>query len=82
MRIPRGISGRELAKKLEHYGYHISRQTGSHIRLTTEQGGEHHITIPDHKELRVGTLSAILADIADHIETSKEDIIEALWGNK
>ena len=72
----------ELAKKLEYYGYYISRQTGSHIRLTTQQRGEHHITIPDHKELRVGTLSAILTDVADHIETSKENIIETLWGNK
>ena len=80
MRIPRDISGRELAKKLERYGYRISRQTGSHLRLTTEQGEEHHITIPDHKELRVGTLNAILTDVADHLVIEKDVLIESLWG--
>ncbi len=46
MKIPRSISGVTLAKKLEKLGYTITRQTGSHIRLTTKLSGEHHITIP------------------------------------
>ncbi len=25
------------------------------MRLTTQRGGEHHVTIPDHSNLRVGT---------------------------
>ncbi len=79
MRIPRDISGVELAKKLERFGYRITRQTGSHMRLTTEQSGEHHITIPDHKELRVGTLNAILTDIADHLRMEREKLIEELF---
>jgi predicted RNA binding protein YcfA (HicA-like mRNA interferase family) len=44
MRLPRDISGLELAKKLAELGYEISRQNGSHIRLSTQQNGEHHIT--------------------------------------
>ena len=52
----------------------------SYPRLTTEQGGEHHITIPDHKELRVGTLNAILTDVADHLVIEKDVLIEELWG--
>lgn len=80
MRIPRDISGNDLAKKLEKYGYLITRQTGSHMRLTTIQNGEHHITIPRHKELRLGTLSTILTDVADHLTISREDLIEELFG--
>jgi predicted RNA binding protein YcfA (HicA-like mRNA interferase family) len=60
MRIPRDISGDELARLLKHYGYEVTRQVGSHMRLTTEREGEHHITIPQHKTLRVGTLNNIL----------------------
>jgi hypothetical protein len=30
------------------------------MRLTTQQRGEHHVTIPDHDSLRLGTLSASL----------------------
>jgi predicted RNA binding protein YcfA (HicA-like mRNA interferase family) len=79
MRIPRDISGIDLAKKLIKYGYTITRQTGSHIRLTTYQNGEHHITIPQHKDLRVGTLNAILSDIADHFSISRDDLINYLF---
>ena len=46
MRLPRDISSTQLIKLLQKFGYNISRQKGSHIRLTTLQEGEHHITIP------------------------------------
>jgi len=36
MRLPRDISGSDLAKRLNQYGYRLTRQTGSHLRLTTE----------------------------------------------
>ena len=81
MRLPRDISGYELAKLLSKYGYTVTRQTGSHIRLTTQQKGEHHVTIPAHTELRLGTLSAILTDVADHLGLSRDDLVEALFGN-
>lgn len=45
MRIPRDISSVELISLLKKFGYQISRQKGSHIRLTTFLEGEHHITI-------------------------------------
>ena len=60
MRIPRDISGQYLAQKMSVFGYRVTRQKGSHIRLSTQQKGEHHITIPAHKNLRVGTISTIL----------------------
>lgn len=34
MRLPRNISGGELANRLSRYGYTVTRQTGSHLRLT------------------------------------------------
>ena len=72
------MSGIELAERLAKYGYKVSRQTGSHLRLSTDLNGEHHITIPNHSSLRVGTLSAILKDIADHLELDKSDLINEI----
>lgn len=79
MRLPRDISGEELARKLEKNGYSITRQTGSHLRLTTLLLGEHHITIPNHSFLRIGTLSSILNDVAKHFKKTKEQIIIDLF---
>ncbi|MBM3580497.1 MAG: type II toxin-antitoxin system HicA family toxin [Alphaproteobacteria bacterium] len=53
MRLPRDLSGDTLARSLRQFGYETTRQTGSHLRLTTHRGGEHHITIPRHAALRV-----------------------------
>lgn len=79
MKLPREISGEELAKRLEKYGYRIARQTGSHLRLTTTLQGEHHITIPAHKHLKIGTLSGILSDIATHLKVHKDHLVEELF---
>ena len=81
MRLPRDLSGIELASLLQRYGYETTRQTGSHIRLTsTRTGREHHVTVPAHKALRVGTLSEILSDVASYLELSKDDLAESLFG--
>jgi len=79
MKLPREISGADLARLLEKYGYQITRQSGSHIRLTTAAEGEHHITIPAHKSLKIGTLSGILNDIATHFKMQKGDLIKELF---
>ena len=79
MKLPRDISGSSLIKSCENLGYIVTRQTGSHIRLTTEQKGQHHITIPNHNPIRIGTLSSILGEIAEHFKTSKEEIINQLF---
>ena len=80
MRLPRDLSGDDLAKALRAFGYQVTRQTGSHLRLTTSERGEHHVTIPRHQPLRVGTLAAILADVADHFELSREELVARLFG--
>jgi predicted RNA binding protein YcfA (HicA-like mRNA interferase family) len=80
-RIPRDVSGIELARKLGAYGYQVTRQTGSHMRLTRVAGDEEqHVTIPRHQVLRVGTLSSILATVANQLGMTKEALILALFG--
>ncbi len=79
MRLPRNVSGRDLAKALERYGYAVDRQVGSHIRLTTQQNGEHHVTIPDHNPMRIGTLSQVIGDVAAHLGRKKTDVQEELF---
>jgi predicted RNA binding protein YcfA (HicA-like mRNA interferase family) len=80
LRLPRDLSGEELAVLLGRYGYEVTRQAGSHIRLTTTQGGEHHITIPRHESLRVGTLNAILRDVAEHLDIPRQTLLTTLFG--
>lgn len=80
MRLPRGLSGEDLARALKILGYQVTRQTGSHMRLTTREGGEHHITIPKHDALRIGTLAGILADAAAHAKMTREALVDELFG--
>jgi len=43
-----------IIKSLVPLGYTVTRQTDSHIRITTELNGQHHITIPAHDLLKSG----------------------------
>ena len=80
MKLPRDISGLELAKALKKLSYQITRQTGSHLRLTTNDHGQHHVTIPNHDSIKVGTLSGILGDVAGHFEIARDELIQRLFG--
>lgn len=80
MKLPRDLSGVDLAKALSGIGYRITRQTGRHVRLTLDVPTQHHITIPAHDPLKVGTLSAILADVAGHLKVTREDLLQQLFG--
>jgi predicted RNA binding protein YcfA (HicA-like mRNA interferase family) len=79
MRLPRDLSGPDLVRVLKPLGYSITRQTGSHTRLTTQQNGEHHITIPNHSALRIGTLAAILFDVSHHFEMERDELVGYLF---
>jgi predicted RNA binding protein YcfA (HicA-like mRNA interferase family) len=80
VRLPRDLSGVELAAALRALGYAIDRQSGSHIRLATSRGGEHHVTIPAHTPLKVGTLNAVLRDVAEHHGLSREELLARILG--
>ena len=79
-RLPRDVSGLELAKLLEAFGYVVTRQKGSHVRLTTQEGGEHHVTVPNHDALRAGTLNGVLEDVAEHAGVTRDEVVEKLFG--
>ncbi len=80
MRLPRDVSGHDLANALGKLGYEISRQSGSHLRLTTGLHGQHHVTIPAHRVLRAGILASILGDVARHVEMSRDELLKRLFG--
>ena len=80
MKLPRDLSGAELAKALQRLGYRVTRQTGSHMRLTASGDIEHHLTIPSHDPLKVGTLAAVLADVAAHLHLEREELLTRLFG--
>ena len=65
---------------LSYLNYEVTRQTGSHIRLTSEQNGEHHITVPAHDPIKIGTLNAILKEIGEHNYLDRAELIKMLFG--
>lgn len=81
MKLPRDVSGEDLVRSLRRFGYAPTRQTGSHIRLTSNtKGAEHHVTIPNHKQIRVGTLAQILGDVAAYLDLTREELTTQLFG--
>ena len=79
MKLPRDVSGQRLAGALGRLWYRPVRQTGSHIRLSTSLNGEHHITIPNHDPIKIGTLNAILRDVASHHELTRDQLMHKLF---
>ena len=82
MSLPRDLSGRELEALLRrHYGYRFVRQNGSHITVAVDFQGERlKVVIPRHRNLRVGTLGGILADVAEQVGITSEQVRRDLFG--
>jgi len=78
MKLPRDVSGPQLVKALGGLGYQTTRQTGSHIRVTTQLDGENHEVVPYHDPIKVGTLSAILKRIAAHHKMTVDELLQTL----
>jgi predicted RNA binding protein YcfA (HicA-like mRNA interferase family) len=82
LKTPRDIGGQELAETLYKFGFQVTRQTGSHLRLTSRYTGiEAHVTIPVHKPLAIGTLSSILGAVADYLHEDKQKLEDDLFKN-
>lgn len=79
MKLPRDLTGKELIKALEQMGYYVTRQTGSHVRMSYETIDQHHVTVPLHNPLRIGTLAAILADVASYHKLTREELVSKLF---
>ncbi len=80
MKLPRNLSGAQLIRALSKLGYMATRQTGSHVRLSCEVPLQHHITVPLHDPLRIGTLAAILAEVADAQALTRDELLQILFG--
>ena len=78
MKLPRDVSGVHLGKALRKLGYELSRQRGSHMRYTTQRDGEHHIVIPDHNPMKLGTFHGILKDLAMHHHLEVEELLRLI----
>ena len=76
MKLPRDISGSRLAEHLcRRWGYRVVHQLGSHIILETNQPTQHKLSVPDHTQVRVGTLAAILRSVSVHKGVGREDVL-------
>ncbi len=73
MKLPRDVSGLELAKLLRKFGYKITRQTRKPISKVS-------ITISKHRNLKPGTLNAISKNVADHLGMDNNSLIRELFG--
>lgn len=79
MRLPRDLTGAQLVRALGKMSYVLTRQTGSHVRLTCESPAQHHVTVPLHDPLRIGTLAAILAAVADAHGLTRDELQQRLF---
>jgi len=68
-----------LIKALSRFGYSVTRQSGSHIRLTTNSPGQHHMTIPNHSPIKLGTLNAIINEVAASQQLSRDELMRHLF---
>ena len=80
MRLPRDLTGAQMVRALTKLGYSPTRQTGSHVRLTCESPVQHHVTVPMHDPLRIGTLAAVLTAVADAHGLTRDELLQRLFG--
>jgi predicted RNA binding protein YcfA (HicA-like mRNA interferase family) len=79
VKIPRDLYGRDLERVLcTKWAYRKVNQVGSHIILQTETPAHHRLSVPDHKPLRIGTLNAILREVATAKGVTREEILATL----
>ena len=69
-KLPR-IGGRECVSALQRLGFVVVRQRGSHVIL---RKGSQGCVVPNHREIRIGTLSGIVKQAGVKVE----EFVEAL----
>jgi predicted RNA binding protein YcfA (HicA-like mRNA interferase family) len=78
MKLPRDWSGTSLVAALKRLGYCATRQTGSHVRMTLSGPPQAHITVPLARAIPAGTLAAILKEVALHLDSTVEEILNRI----
>lgn len=66
-KLPTDLSGREVRAALERVGFVFRRQSGSHMVLRRADPYARAV-VPDHKQIRTGTLRRIIADAGLTVE--------------
>lgn len=79
MKLPRDIDAGTLIRALQRIGYRVVRQTGSHIRRSYEAPNPHAFTLPAHSPLKIGTLAAILSDVATQRGMTRDALMRQLF---
>jgi predicted RNA binding protein YcfA (HicA-like mRNA interferase family) len=67
------ISGKEVVRVFGKAGWRIAGQVGSHV-VMTKTGNRANLSIPQHKELSIGTLRALIR----HAGMSVDEFLVAL----
>jgi len=81
LKLPRDVSGEELVRSLRRLGYEITRQTGSHIRLTSRfKQTEHQRNDPGPQTTEDWHTRRILGDVASYLNLAREELIQKLFG--
>ena len=76
---PPQVSGDDVVGLLQHLGYEVIRQRGSHIRLRKITPlGEHNITVSAHKVVAKGILNDILTRVSLWNNIPKKELIDRL----
>ncbi len=78
MKLPRDVDGPRLVRALQALEYRVTRQSGSHIRITTQRDGENHEVVPHHHPIKTGTLASILKRIAAHHGMTVDGLLKLL----
>ncbi len=65
------VSGAAAVRALEYLGFVVARQRGSHIVM---RKGSQGCVVPNHKEIKIGTLGGLLKQAG----VSIEDFVAAL----
>ncbi len=66
-KLPTDLSGRDVRTALERAGFTFRRQAGSHMILRRDNPYARAV-VPDHKQMRQGTLRRIIADAGFSVE--------------
>jgi len=65
----KGLSGRDVIRIFERFGFQVISQKGSHVKLRRViEGHNQNLTIPNHKLIDRGTLRAIFIQAARYID--------------
>lgn len=69
------LSGRDVVRVFQHLGWHVARQSSSHI-IMVQEGALATLSIPNHKEVAKGTLRSLIRaanlSVAEFIAAAQE----------